>query len=529
MPSFNGTLPKTLIIPAAIGVGLGLACAVLLFPRSTSHIVLASMEGLLSLSKLPLNFTLASLMNNEDLTLEQLHETKAKIIGVYKEMEPALAFLPLDFSMGRWNADDINSLRGHIRRTMAASLSLLEFHTTRVRSNVRLKRLTAASNVEVDNTDKTNENRPNQAGLRELMEHMKLMQAFQSPEGEALQLETIETLRESSAAILPACQDAMEAAVKCIHTANSRRWFGRPSKEQNEQLVAKSRDILEALGSARSSFASETTERLLQKHSDAFDESGNLKKGDTLATHSVRGIMIGMMFEEHVIGLADASEKLLSHVITLLQHRPGVRIWFPTSIRYAAAWLFRREVAAPVRTSDDVDPDEAGAQTKEAQRRLQISRGYTMKKRSGLGKAVLGTYHWFISTEGLYALRLVVVTIALAIPAVIPSSAGFYYRVKGIWGLIMAQTAVVVYMADFTFSAVCRVIGTVIGGVVGLVAWYIGSGHGPGNSYGLGAIMAAVCIIFMWARLFFPPALLQATVLGAATCMLIIGYSYDFT
>ena len=93
----------------------------------------------------------------------------------------------------------------------------------------------------------------------------------------------------------------------------------------------------------------------------------------------------------------------------------------------------------------------------------------------------------------------------------------------------MAQTTMLVYMADFTFSVVCRTIGTVIGGVLGLVAWYIGSGHGPGNPYGLAAITAAVIVIMMWARLFFSPALLQATIMSSATFVLTIGYSYDDT
>ena len=91
----------------------------------------------------------------------------------------------------------------------------------------------------------------------------------------------------------------------------------------------------------------------------------------------------------------------------------------------------------------------------------------------------------------------------------------------------MGQTTVVVYMSDFALSLVSRTVGTIVGGVMGLVAWYIGSGHGSGNPYGLGAIMAAVVVILMWGRIFAPLALLQATIMGAATCILVIGYSYD--
>jgi uncharacterized membrane protein YccC len=129
----------------------------------------------------------------------------------------------------------------------------------------------------------------------------------------------------------------------------------------------------------------------------------------------------------------------------------------------------------------------------------------------------------------MYALRMVVVTIACGVPAVIPSSAGFYYREKGLWALIMAQTSVVIYMSDFSLSFVSRAIGTVVGGLAGLVAWYIGSGIGDGNPYGLAAVMAVVLTLLMWGRLFAPLVLLQATMMCGATCILVVGYSYDDT
>ncbi|KFZ22726.1 hypothetical protein V502_02795, partial [Pseudogymnoascus sp. VKM F-4520 (FW-2644)] len=198
-------------------------------------------------------------------------------------------------------------------------------------------------------------------------------------------------------------------------------------------------------------------------------------------------------------------------------------------VRYAAAWVFKIKIAAPIADqSTDVDPDVVDEQSKEAQRRLRISRGVGGKHRKGISKLILSAYEWVINPEGLYALRMVVITIAFAIPAVIPSNAGFYSREKCIWGLIIGQSAILVYMADFIFSLMTMAIGKVAGGVLGLVAWYIVSGNGPGNPYGLAAIMAAVIAILMWARLFSNPAFLQAIVICGSTCMLIIGYSFSF-
>lgn len=527
LPSFNGTLPKTLIEPAAIGVGLGLVSSILFFPQSTSSAVLLGMEKVIRLGKVPVEYTQSSLSKgSNDFSLGDLVKIKRQIIAAYKAMEPAIGFLPLDFSIGRWSAEDIRSLKNPVRNMLLSSLSLLEFHITRVGGHAKLQEL-----QETSEKHEISEKGLREVGRRQLTESIELVQAMQSPEREGLQSENIRTLKESSSEILPACQDALTTIVECIHLANKNRWFPSRTREQYQKLLDEGPKVLEALREARSSFATNTTEALIETHAVIFDGEGNLKPVDSLVGHSVRGIMTGMIFEDRMLAVTDALERLLSHTLILLKERPRTQFWFPTSIRYAAAWVFRRNAVAPIpeEQAPVTDPDDTATSTDEAQQLLRISRGYRPRQRNGFAKAFLGTYHWFISAEGMYALRVVIVTIALAIPAVIPTSAGFYYREKGIWGLIMAQTTMLVYMADFTFSVVCRTIGTVIGGVLGLVAWYIGSGHGLGNPYGLAAITGAIIVVLMWGRLFFSPALLQATIMSAATFVLTVGYSYDDT
>ncbi|GAO17971.1 hypothetical protein UVI_02056200 [Ustilaginoidea virens] len=54
-----------------------------------------------------------------------------------------------------------------------------------------------------------------------------------------------------------------------------------------------------------------------------------------------------------------------------------------------------------------------------------------------------------------------------------------------------------------------------------------GSGNGSGNPYGMGVTTAVVCLVLMWWRLHLPPAFVQASVVGAATFALIVGFSWD--
>ncbi|RLL93009.1 hypothetical protein CFD26_101212 [Aspergillus turcosus] len=528
LPSFRGTLPKLLIIPAAIGAGLGLVASLLLFPQSTSHAVLAAMQALVELAKQPLRLTAArTAARDEDLDLKTLLTVKSQLIAGYKAMEPAMGFLPVDFSRGRWNAADVKSLRQPLRQVLVSAVSLLDYHINRLSARANVDRVRAFKPGTPVNPSKKLQDGKGEVGHRQMMESLEMIEAMTSPESEALRSGTDAILRESSGEILQVCEEAAGTAVECIHAVNSRRWLGSRAADRLDEC----QKLLEELRAARASFAQQTTEKLIERHGEIFDDSGSLKRLDTVGGTSISSVMVGLAFEELVISVADSLDQLLSQIVSLLEARPTPRLWFPTSIEYAVGWVLRRNAPTPVAgQSSDPDPDDPAVQTDETQQLFRrISRGYGVKQRSGFGRVVLGTYHWFISAEGLFALRMVILTIAVAVPAVIPASSGFYYREKGLWGLIMGQTTLLVYMSDFMFSLICRAVGTVIGGVVGLVAWYIGSGSGPGNPYGLAAISAPVIVVFMWGRLFLSPALLQATVMSAATFFLVIGYSFADT
>ncbi|OKL55346.1 hypothetical protein UA08_09335 [Talaromyces atroroseus] len=204
----------------------------------------------------------------------------------------------------------------------------------------------------------------------------------------------------------------------------------------------------------------ETTEKSLQTYAGLFDEAGHLQSFSDLAIHPFRFVMFGMVFESHLLFVADALEKLLERIIQLCQGRKKAKLWIPGGIRYAAAWAFNRNVAAPIPgQSNVIDPDLDEKESNEAQNELRSSRGSGVKRRGRLATFIIATQKWLFNSDGLYALRMIILTVALAIPAAIPSSAGFYYREKGVWALIKGQTTLLVYIADFTFSMISRTIG----------------------------------------------------------------------
>ncbi|KAL5361015.1 hypothetical protein BJX96DRAFT_175841 [Aspergillus floccosus] len=530
LPSFKGTLPVTLVKPAAIGVGLGVACSILFFPRSTSHVVLDNMEDIIAQLKTPLTFTAATLgQKAQQPDMRRLHKIRVKILEGYKKMEPALAFLPLDFSVGCWGAEDVMRLKEPMRKTVMAIATLLDFHISRIYGEVRTEDVLREYSDETSDEGKDvkrEEKRERRVGAHQLSQLAELLDGLRSPDHQPLRPEVIEEMIATSTKAIDDCLEALDVVRECIHLVNCRRWFWRPSAAEREQLGQRGQSALENLRKTRVSFVRDMTNTLVGEYIHLEDGQTDANKADRL-----RGLVVGMVFEEHVANTIDQIETLLDRILTAYTTSTRVRLWWPTSLKYAAKWFSKKKTPAPdTAPATDSDPDDqVDDLTKAAQEKLRMRRAYRPKQRSAVGRIILGTYHWLTSNEGLYALRMVIVTIALGIPGVIPHTASFYYREKGLWALIMAQTGMVVYMADFTFSVISRLVGTVAGGVLGLLAWYIGSANGPGNPYGLAAIMAVMLVIFLWARLYFPPSLLQGGIMGGATFLLVVAYSYDDT
>lgn len=518
LPSFNAQLARVLVEPGAIGIGLGTVCCLLFFPQSTSHAVLGKMEQLVGLGEDALRCTRARFAE-EPVELAQLEAVNTKTITVLNAMKPMLAFLPLDMSRGRWGAEDVRSLHDPVRQVTVAQMTLVDYHISRVQAEQKLSKI-------IEQEEKP----PHNIGQRQLQQSRDLMLALNEPERGTIRSHTLEALRLSTAEVLQACSDVISLTAGCVRTVNTSRWRRHPPQDQFDQMVSRGQHTLDRLRSARETCISETAHRLLEAHADHFDENGQLKAAEFLGPHALRSLILGMVVEERILAFATAHEQLLAHVIQLLKKRTRNRIWVPFRLRYAMKWLAngRLSTLGLGSSTTDGDPDTLEKQTREAYRQLHISKGYyTPQRQRLLSRAIRGSYLWLTNPAGMYALRMVVVTIATAIPASLPSTASFYYRERGIWGTITAQIAVLVYMADFTISLLGRVGGTIIGGLLGMVAWYIGSGHGLGNGYGLAAITAVMTLILVWLRLFIQPPLTSSGIVCGVTFVLVIGFSYD--
>lgn len=533
LPSYNASLPSVLVKPGAVGIALGTSCCLLIFPQSTSFVTLGLLEKLTRMSNKAIDVTRRRLVDH-DIPVTELKATRAGLIDLFKAAQPAMAVLPLDFSRGRWNAEDLQGLQDRIRDVMFASLELIDFHIARVNAAEMLKERSKPQSDDEDGPKSTQDGE--QVGQRHRQEATKLLLALQRPEHQSIRSQTTQTIRESTADVLHIGSDAIDLAANYIHTVNSCRWIQKPSPARFDELTSQLRETLIKLRVARDESITNTTKGVLEAHAELFDKNGWLKAQEGMDHPFLPSLVVAMVVEERIVGMTNAIEKLLDYILQLSEVRTTHRIWFPTRLQYAVSWLLNGRVAVPVSgTPNDVDPDVAmdpeafDEQTKEARRRLEISRGRkgSSARTNRFSRAIIASYTWLTNPAGMYALRVVIVTIAVSIPASIPSSAGFFYQEKGIWAVISAQTVLLVYMADFTFSLVTRTLGTIFGGVMGMVAWYIGAGHGSGNPYGMAAITGVMIVPLLWWRLYLPASFGLAVIMAAATFALVVGYSWD--
>ncbi|OBS25148.1 hypothetical protein FPOA_05683 [Fusarium poae] len=533
IPTFKGDIASVLVKPGAIGIGIGLVFCLFLFPHSTSHVVLSGLERLIRMSNKGIVVTKKGLQGDSS-PLPELHASRTGMISAFKAGQPALAFLPLDFSRGLWGADDIKGLHERVRKVMYTSLYLIDFQIGRVRGREKEeehRKAEAEGRLEpVGEKDKYH------IGRRQRQETVTLLSAFERPEAAELRSKTRNTLLETTAEVMEIGQQAIKLAADYVQAVNSCRWFRKTSPERFQELNRILHDLLGRSRAARESCVVNTTKGVLEAHAEVFDANGKLRPIRGTDRPFLPSMVIAMVVEERILSWATSIERLLEYILNLSETRTRGRIWVPSRVQYAVSWLFHGQITYPghdIAAEEDPDKlmvaDTFDEETKETKRRLEVGRGYkgSSAKRNRLSKILIATYNWLINPAGMYALRMVVVTVATGIPSVIPSSSGFFYREKGIWAVISAQTVLLVYLADFTFSLVSRTVGTIIGGLIGMVTWYIGAGSGIGNPYGMAAATGVAIIPLLWWRLYLPPSFQFATIMAGATFALVIGFSWD--
>ena len=372
-------------------------------------------------------------------------------------------------------------------------------------------------------------------GIDQIERHGQFLKDANHPDRQRLLEESIGILSDASATIMDTIRDSISTVMTALANSSASR-----KEEELIQLAKENTELLQNLKTKREKFVETMKERLSETHMHLFEADGSLKLCDDQFP-PLNGLLTALLLEDKILEITDSLERLLSQIIHLESNRLRRRLWgpgpwkgqtdapLPNTIKKSQEnELADTENSKEAKVTNEFPEDTEKAPPPDQSARLQLKsmRTPSQRQRSNTSQIFLKTTRWLSSTESIFALRLVVITLALSVPAVIKSSSGFFYREKGLWAVIMAQLALMPYTADLMYGILVRTAGTIVGGLIGMAAWYIGAGNGAGNPYGMSAVMAVVIVMFMWIRLFAPPAVAPATIMMAATAFLVNCYGW---
>ncbi|KAL0954522.1 hypothetical protein HGRIS_003489 [Hohenbuehelia grisea] len=326
---------------------------------------------------------------------------------------------------------------------------------------------------------------------------------------------------------------------------------------------------LARLEDAMASFQSKGRAQLIEPYKKFFDP----KTGKLLDTHkpppgsrpttrtgpqvfSTRSLFICFLFVDTHLVFSSAVSSLLKLAICLETKRPVSRFWAPSGFGKIGRKLTGQyNVDSPLSMGSDrnpasfgpLDPEDDGTSEADSLAQANKPRGGdettplppleahsprnpdALPPTTGWGRTGVrlgAVVKWFRSPEGVFALRSAVVSLALWIPAVCPSSAKLYYDKKGMWALIMGQTALAIYAGDQIAGLFFRLIATAAGLLLGMAAWYVGAGSGPGNPYGIVISTTVFIAPFLFLRIVAPPQDILTWAMTGITIVFVTGYSW---
>ncbi|KAF2997210.1 hypothetical protein E8E14_001560 [Neopestalotiopsis sp. 37M] len=541
IPTFQGTLPKAMLLPVAIGIGIGLVCNILIFPQTTSTIVLEAADGVLSAMPGFVEIFVQHLHNpKRRLNTQRLERLNLEMSRMYKNADMSFKFLPMDFSYGYWGPSDIGSLQQPLQEVFVKFMELVQLSLQKEQSRTKQDALIDVLEDSVPSGDILASKFS--IASYHITKAFALHNNMKHPETEKLLLQTSITLGTFAAPLLEAC-----ASTICLITRTLQYQSGKKAN-----LAIQMDDNLKQLRKAGDDFKVAATKQLFEPYSHLFNDDGELLHYGGLDNRKLLVFLLGLLYQERIINFSDAVASLLERIQKIEAIRQHKRPWAPKTISKLLAWgisqeanpsnlqssfeLRRITTAASTGQILEREPSKSGdshetprTDLNDAKSQLDSMRLSRSRPRKMAGQVFLAAINWLTNADGIHAARTVLLTVALAVPAVIPASSGFYYREKGLWALIMGQMALVPYTSDFISGLLIRLGSTILGGIIGLVCWYIGAGSGPGNPYGMAAVMAVIIVAIMWYRLFAPPEMLQAGIMMTTTIYLVVAYSWSDT
>lgn len=369
-------------------------------------------------------------------------------------------------------------------------------------------------------------------GVFESQRYMDLeAERFNDPFAEVYTEQTTQNLNASCHNLLNGCRGGLLTIKDWLgHLHDGRIKYllqTREIKAKWEKELTEHQRIRDELAAALEIFRKEERHRVLDPYRPAFDPAHDPADDHDLPAH--RYLFQAFVYQFHLIQFTNIVLEMLDEMIRLQKERGTQRLWHPArKIDWWKSWELAEE-----EHGEDEDPDKIQGLDPYIEQDLGLPRRRdpdALPPRNIFEQAISAVYYSLTGLEGenvLFAVKAGVLTVLLALPSFLKSSAYFAYNNEFVWGIIMGQVTIARFQGDTGFALLVRILSTFLGGVTAMAIWYISVGvSGKGNPYGLAAVSAVVFPLLFFVRVHWPGKPLTVVVF-VISCMLVVGYSYQ--
>ncbi|KIP04314.1 hypothetical protein PHLGIDRAFT_493842 [Phlebiopsis gigantea 11061_1 CR5-6] len=366
------------------------------------------------------------------------------------------------------------------------------------------------------------------------LERTRLSNA-QTPE---MTSEFTELLSQSCDELLAITRDSVTVIkdwVLCVRRAD---WGSRSVIERmRHERLQKLQGMRNYLHEVIETFRRDARHRVLDPYRSAFDPH-HVKRGRTAGTNAPphKYLFHCYMYEFHALQFSILIKELLDDIIAIENQRQTARLWTPTLRNLLSFVIPTTNGATVVNHDDDEDPDVV--QMMEHQPDTDL--GMTQRRDpdalppSNLFESLMYWVHQGFAALGsgnfVFAIKAGLLTVALSLPYRIKSSAHFAYSKATMIFYFMGQLTASRFRGDTTFGLVSRILSTFCGGLTGSVMWYISTGLGTGNPYGLAAVCAVCFPFFFYGKMYWPGSPMFTMIYFVTTILVrVIGFSWQDT
>ncbi|KDR68787.1 hypothetical protein GALMADRAFT_78068 [Galerina marginata CBS 339.88] len=570
LPKAQYTLAKLFLIPTSFYIAVAIASLVLIFPESLSHVWLTSLLDTFwtpTLDLLRLQSEVLATTPSDHETWAEItargNELRTNIVNNTEALSSQIKLIDLDTSTGRLGPADLKKINAQLRFIMFRAAGLQAFQTFVNDTNVADQKEVKEVEERLNRGDQTPRSVNRYQALQRKIKEREIQHGHDLDS-------LVPILAAASADLRGSSESAVLAMVDWLQDANSNRWaalFSRSNPATTDERHAKLVDASRKLEATLDEFKNVERIKLIKPFEKFFDP-----KTRKLLMHcdlfTSRSLYICFVFIDTLDAFAESIAKLLKTIIEIDSQRSKAKIWFPGRIVRATQNITngefkgtegplsmgtaenpmsfdepstRRSSSSTLDEDDDDDDQSEGLdgideeQSADPPSKFVSSSSHFLRNpdafppTTAFGRFIIklaAVLRFFKSPEGIFALRMGIVSVALWVPAVCRTTAWFYYDNKGLWALITAQTGLGVYAGDQIAGFIIRLAGTLLGLLVGMAVWYIGAGLGHGNPYGVVVAATVILAPCIFLRISGPPAQVGLWTMMSVSVVFVTGYSW---